>query len=152
MLLYRNNSIYGQIWILKFRLFRFYFSSNVDVVCFNNISVVWDSFLYDLKSCAYYVLWVCRRLSIDVAVVIVLLFDLQLTTYAISAYHHWSCELESHPGRVYLVQYCVIKFVSDSQFPPPINLSSTIQLKYCWNKPTITTATSMDRRRQTHNT
>ena len=32
---------------------------------------------------------------------------------AISAYHHWSCELESHSGEVYLVQHYVIKFVSD---------------------------------------
>ena len=33
------------------------------------------------------------------------------TTYAISAYHHWLCELESRSGRG--VQHYVIKFVSD---------------------------------------
>ena len=33
------------------------------------------------------------------------------TTYAINAYHHWCCELESRSGRG--VQYYVIKFVSD---------------------------------------
>jgi len=33
------------------------------------------------------------------------------TTYAISAYHHWCCELEFQLGRG--VQHYVIKFVSD---------------------------------------
>jgi hypothetical protein len=33
------------------------------------------------------------------------------TTYAISAYHHWSCEFESRSGQG--VQHYVIKFVSD---------------------------------------
>jgi hypothetical protein len=33
------------------------------------------------------------------------------TTYAISAYHHWSCEFEFRSGRG--VQYYVIKFVND---------------------------------------
>ena len=33
------------------------------------------------------------------------------TTYAISAYHHWSCEFESRSG--WGVQHYVIKFVSD---------------------------------------
>ena len=60
------------------------------------------------------------------------------TTYAISAYHHWYCELESRSG--WGVHY-VIKFVCDLQqdggflwilvFPPPIKLTATIQLKYC---------------------
>ena len=36
-----------------------------------------------------------------------------ITTCAISAYHHWSCEFESYTGEVYLIQYYVIKFVSD---------------------------------------
>jgi hypothetical protein len=43
------------------------------------------------------------------------------------------CKFESHPGEVYLIQYYVIKFVSDLrqvsgflQFPPPINLIATI--------------------------
>ena len=54
------------------------------------------------------------------------------TTYAISAYHHWSCEFESHSGEVYLIQHYVIKFDSDLRqvggflwvlwFPPPIKL------------------------------
>ena len=30
------------------------------------------------------------------------------TTYTISAYHHWSCEFESHSGEVYLIQHYVI--------------------------------------------
>jgi hypothetical protein len=34
-----------------------------------------------------------------------------ITTYAISAYHHWCCECECRPGRG--VQHYVIKFVSD---------------------------------------
>jgi hypothetical protein len=34
------------------------------------------------------------------------------TTYAISAYHHWSCEFESRSGEVCAMHY-VIKFVSD---------------------------------------
>jgi hypothetical protein len=35
------------------------------------------------------------------------------TTYENSAYHHWSCEFESHSGEVYPIQHYVIKFVSD---------------------------------------
>jgi len=27
------------------------------------------------------------------------------TTYEISAYHHWCCELESHSGEVYSIQH-----------------------------------------------
>ena len=56
------------------------------------------------------------------------------TTYAISAYHHWCCEIESRSGRG--VQYYAIKFVSDLRdvggflrvlrFPPPIKLTATI--------------------------
>ena len=56
------------------------------------------------------------------------------TTYAISAYHHLCCELESRSGRG--VQQYVIKFVSDLQqvdcflrvhrLPPSIKLTSTI--------------------------
>ena len=34
------------------------------------------------------------------------------TAYAISAYHHWSCEFESCSGKVYSIQHYVIKFVS----------------------------------------
>jgi hypothetical protein len=34
-------------------------------------------------------------------------------TYAISAYHHWSCEFKSRSGKVYSIQHYVIKFVSD---------------------------------------
>jgi len=55
------------------------------------------------------------------------------TTYAISAYHHSSCEFESLSGKVYSMQYYVIKFVSDLRqisgilrFPPTIKLAATI--------------------------
>jgi hypothetical protein len=34
-------------------------------------------------------------------------------TYAISAYHHKSCEFESRSDEVYSIQHYVIKFVSD---------------------------------------
>jgi hypothetical protein len=34
-------------------------------------------------------------------------------TYAISAYHHKSCEFESRSGEVFSIQHYVIKFVSD---------------------------------------
>jgi hypothetical protein len=37
------------------------------------------------------------------------------TTYAISAYHHECCELESHSGEVYSIQHYVFKFVSNLQ-------------------------------------
>jgi len=57
------------------------------------------------------------------------------TTYAISAYHHLRCELESWSGRD-VQPFYVIKFVSGwrqvgsflrvIRFPPPI------KLKYCW--------------------
>ena len=36
-----------------------------------------------------------------------------ITTYAISAYHHLSCEFESCSGEVYSIQHYVIKFASD---------------------------------------
>jgi hypothetical protein len=61
------------------------------------------------------------------------------TTYAINAYHHW-CEFKSRSGRG--VQHYVIEFVSDLcqvggflrvlRFPPPIKLTATMSLKYCW--------------------
>ena len=35
------------------------------------------------------------------------------TTYAISAYHHYRCELEPRSGEVFSIQHCVIKYVSD---------------------------------------
>jgi len=67
------------------------------------------------------------------------------TTYVISAYHHWSCELESRSWRGVLdttLYIYVIKFLSDLRqvggffrvlrFPPPIKLTVTISLKYCW--------------------
>jgi len=57
-------------------------------------------------------------------------------TYAISAYHHYSCGFEFRLGEVYSMQHYVIKFVSDLQqvggflrvlwFPPPIKLTATI--------------------------
>jgi hypothetical protein len=55
------------------------------------------------------------------------------TTYVISAYHHWCCEIESRSGRG--AQHYVVKFVSALQqvggflrifrFPPPIKLNIT---------------------------
>jgi hypothetical protein len=61
-------------------------------------------------------------------------------TYAISAYHHWCCELVSRSGRG--VQQYVIRFVTDLRqvggfirvlrFPPPIKRPATIWLKSCW--------------------
>ena len=35
------------------------------------------------------------------------------STFAISAYHHWSCEFVYRSGEVYSIQHHVIKFVSD---------------------------------------
>ena len=65
-----------------------------------------------------------------------------ITTYAINAYHHWSCEFEFRSGEVYSIQHYMIKFVRDLWqvggfhrvllFPPPIKLTATILLKYCW--------------------
>jgi hypothetical protein len=59
-----------------------------------------------------------------------------ITTYAISAYDHYSCEFESCSGEVYSIQHYVIKFVRDLwqvcsflrvlQFPPPIKLTAMI--------------------------
>ena len=50
------------------------------------------------------------------------------TTDAISAYHHWCCEIESRSGRD--LQHYVIKFVNDFlrvfRFHPPIKLTVTI--------------------------
>ena len=62
------------------------------------------------------------------------------TTNGVSVYHHWCCGFESRSGRG--VHYYVITFVSDLwqvsgffqvlRFPPPIKLTTTIYLKYCW--------------------
>jgi len=59
-----------------------------------------------------------------------------ITTCAIGAYHHLSCELEPHSGEVYSIEHYVIKFVSDFRqvvrfllilrFPPPRKLTVTI--------------------------
>jgi hypothetical protein len=59
-----------------------------------------------------------------------------ITTYAISDYHHYHCEFESHSDEVYSIQHYVIKFVSDLRqiggflrvlrFSPPIKLTATI--------------------------
>ena len=58
------------------------------------------------------------------------------TTYAIIAYHHWSCEFKSRSSDVCSIQHYMIKFVSDlrqvdgvlrtPRFPPPIKLTTTI--------------------------
>ena len=65
-----------------------------------------------------------------------------ITTLAISANYHESCEFEPLHGEVYSIQHYVIKFVSDLRqvggflqvlrFPPPIKLTATIWLKYRW--------------------
>jgi hypothetical protein len=62
-------------------------------------------------------------------------FTLQLPLQSVS-YHNWSCEFESHSDEVYLIQHCVIEFVSDLRqvdgfvrvlwFPPSIKLIATI--------------------------
>jgi hypothetical protein len=62
------------------------------------------------------------------------------TTCAFSAHHHKSCEFEPRSWRS--VQHYMIKFVSDLRqvcgflrvlrYPPPIKLTSTISLEYCW--------------------
>jgi hypothetical protein len=59
-----------------------------------------------------------------------------ITTNAISAFRHSSCEFEPSSGEVYSIQHYVIKFVSDLQqvggflqvlrFPPPIKLTAMI--------------------------
>ena len=64
----------------------------------------------------------------------VLIFQYFIVYYAISAYQHWCCELESRSERD--VQHYVIKFVSDLRqvdgvlrvlrFSPPIKLTATI--------------------------
>jgi hypothetical protein len=36
-----------------------------------------------------------------------------ITTYAISAYHHYICEFESRSGEVYSIQQYMMKCVSD---------------------------------------
>ena len=64
------------------------------------------------------------------------------TTYTISVYHQLRCEFEYRSGGVYLIQHCMIKFVSDLRqvvgilrilrFPPSIKLTATIRLKHCW--------------------
>jgi len=64
------------------------------------------------------------------------------TTYAISAYHYWVLMLWVRISiRARYTTLCD-KFVSDLRqvggflrvlrFPPPIKLTATIQLKYCW--------------------
>jgi hypothetical protein len=62
------------------------------------------------------------------------------TTYAISAYHQVSCELKSRAWRGALdstlcgqnYQWLAPGFLLVLWFPPPIKLTSTIWLKYCW--------------------
>ena len=51
------------------------------------------------------------------------------TIYAISAYHHKSCEIEYRLGKEYLIQHYVIKFVNDLRqidgFSPDTPVCST---------------------------
>ena len=59
-----------------------------------------------------------------------------ITTYAISAYHHYCYEFESRSGEVYPLQHYVIKHFSDLRhvggflwvlrFPPSIKLIASI--------------------------
>ena len=63
------------------------------------------------------------------------------TTYVLSVSHHYCWEIKSRSWRGVLDKHCVIQFVSYSrqvggfirvlQFPSPIKLTATIQLKYC---------------------
>ena len=49
-------------------------------------------------------------------------------TFAISVYHHWSCEFEFHSGEVYLIELYVIKFqwlATGWWFSPGTPVSST---------------------------
>ena len=53
-------------------------------------------------------------------------------TYAIT-YHHKSCEFQPRSGEVYSIQHYVIcGFLRLLRFPPPIKLTATIWIKYCW--------------------
>ena len=47
-----------------------------------------------------------------------------ITTYVISAYHHYRCECESSSGEVYSIQHYVIKFVSDLRYVTFKNISA----------------------------
>ena len=57
------------------------------------------------------------------------------TTYAISAYHHRSCEFDSRSGNLCSIQHYVIQFFCDFRqvsaflqairFPPPIKPTAT---------------------------
>ena len=59
-----------------------------------------------------------------------------LTTYAISDYHHYRCEFESRSCEVYSLQHYVIKFVKDLRqvggflrvlrFPTPIKVTTVL--------------------------
>ena len=76
------------------------------------------------------------------------------TSFAISVYHHWSCDFEYHSGEVYSIQHYVIEFFSDSdlrqvsgflwalQFPPPTKTDrhdiTKIPLKVVLNTTTLT--------------
>ena len=72
------------------------------------------------------------------------------TTYAISAYHHYRCELEPRSGEVFSIQHYVIKYVSDLwhvggfhrvlRFPIPIKCHdiTEILLKVALNTITLT--------------
>ena len=51
-------------------------------------------------------------------------------TYAISAYHHWSCEFESYSDDVYSIQHYVIKFISEFQ---QVICFLRVLLRYNWN-------------------
>jgi len=89
---------------------------HLKIIVYNNLTDI--SFLF----CVFFVFPQLDRILVGF-----------ITTYAISAYHHWCCEFESRSRRS--VHY-VIKLVSDMRqvggfrrvlrFPQPINLTATI--------------------------
>ena len=87
-----------------------------------NIVTVWHStyFIYEKWELSWLWLSVSHRIT---------------TTCGISAYH---CELESHswwgvPDTTLCDLRQVAGFLWVLRFPPPIKLTATIELKYCWS-------------------
>ena len=62
------------------------------------------------------------------------------TTCVINAYHHWRCEFDSRswgdildtPVCDQVCRWLTTGFLRVLQFPPPIKLTTTLYLKYCW--------------------
>jgi len=109
---------------------------------------IWRHFVFALKHCCFNMIAVTVKRNIQIKWFIAIkgcrgrdrMVVGFTTTYAISAYHDCCCESESRIGQV--VQHYVIKLVRDLRqiccfhrvlrFPPPIKLTATIYLKYCW--------------------